>query len=116
MPRTKGSKDYSRDIKLKAVKMFLEDGMTQCAIAEALGISDRRRVKGWLHAYRLEGEQAFSEDNRKRSGRPHKPKDEKAYIAKLEMEVELLKKFHSESLGLIGRGGKAGAVYKTSTP
>jgi transposase len=97
MARTKGSKDYSRELKLKAMKMYLEEGMTRRAIAEALGIRDRRQVKTWLHAYRLEGEQAFSKVRRGGPGRPRKPKDEKAYIAKLEMEIELLKKFHSEA-------------------
>jgi len=97
MPRTKGSKDYSREVKLKAIKMYLEEGMTQSAITALLGIRDPGRVRQWLHAYRQEGEQAFSPANRSRSGRPCKPKDEKSYIAQLEMEVELLKKFHSEA-------------------
>jgi transposase len=97
MPRTKGSKDYCRELKLKAIKMYLEEGMTQPAITALLGIRDPGRVRQWLHSYRLQGEQAFSSANRSRSGRPHKAKDEKAYIAKLEMEVELLKKFHFEA-------------------
>jgi transposase len=71
--------------------------MTQPVITNLLGIRDPGRVKQWLRAYRLEGEQAFSHARRHRSGRPRKPQDEKAYIAKLEMEVELLKKFHSEA-------------------
>jgi transposase len=97
MPRTKGSKDYSREVKLKAIKMYLEEGITQQAITTHLGIRDPGRVRQWLRSYRLAGEQAFSPANRSRSGRPHKPNDEKAHIAKLEMEVELLKKFHSEA-------------------
>jgi transposase-like protein len=97
MPRTKGSKDYRPEIKMQAVKMYLEDGMTQSAITARLGIHDPGRVRQWLRAYRLEGEQAFSPEHRRRSGRRPKPQDEKAYIAKLEMEVELLKKFHSEA-------------------
>ena len=97
MPRKKGSKDYSREVKLKAVQLYVEEGMTQRAITDLLGIHDPGRVKRWLRSYRLEGEQAFSPARRSRSGRRRKPADEKAYIAKLEMEVELLKKFHSEA-------------------
>jgi transposase len=97
MSRTKGSQDYSQTVKLKAVKMYLEEGLTQPVITARLGIRDPGRVQKWLQAYRREGEQAFSPERRHRSGRPRKPRDPSAYIAQLEMEVELLKKAHSEA-------------------
>jgi len=46
----------------------------------------------WLRQYRREGDYAFLKKPRKRL----KKDDPKAYIAQLEMEVDLLKKFHSE--------------------
>ena len=88
-------KHYPPELKLKAMRMFYEEGKTRKEITEILGISSPDRVKRWLQQYRAEGEAAF---NKKRGGpgRPRKEKSTEAYIARLEMENELLKKFHTE--------------------
>jgi transposase-like protein len=44
----KGMKDYPVDVKLEAVRLFLEEGKTQRAIIEALGIRDAGRLDKWL--------------------------------------------------------------------
>jgi transposase len=95
MAGKKGMKQYSRELKLEAMRMFYEEGKTRKEITEALGVRDPGRVKIWLRKYRAEGEAAFDK-KRGGPGRPPKKKDPAAYIARLEMENELLKKYHSE--------------------
>ena len=95
MAGKKGMKHYSLELKLEAMRMFYEEGKTRKEITEALGIRDQHRVMKWLRQYRREGEDAFLK-KRKRLGRPPKKESKEAYIARLEMEVELLKKFHTE--------------------
>jgi transposase-like protein len=75
--------------------MFYDEGKTRKEIIEVLGIRDRDRVMKWLRQYRREGETAFLR-KRRRLGRLPKKENTAAYIACLEMEVELLKKFHTE--------------------
>jgi transposase-like protein len=83
---------YSQETKLRAIKMYFEEGLSQKEITEALGIYDKDRVKKWISAYRKEGQLAFTA----RKGRPSKqPLDKDEYIKRLEMENELLKKFHT---------------------
>lgn len=92
MAGKKGSGRYSPEIKLQAVQMYLEQGRTYAAIAETLGIRRPKRIEAWVHDYRREGELAF----RRPQGRPPKKPDREAYVARLEMENALLKKFHTE--------------------
>jgi transposase len=72
--------------------MYLEGKKSQSVIAQELGLPNKKRVKIWVRQYREEGEEAFL----KLKGRPRKVDDEKAYIARLEMENELLRNFHCE--------------------
>lgn len=90
-------KHYPKEVKLEAIRMFYEEGMTQGAITEALGIRDRYRVKKWVKAYRREGLEAFDKmKNKVNLGRPPKKENTQSYIARLEMENTLLKKYHTE--------------------
>jgi len=92
MPGKKGMKHYPLELKLEAMRLFYEEGKTRKEITEMLGIRDKAWVMIWLRQYRREGDYAFLKKPRKRL----KKDDPKAYIAQLEMEVDLLKKFHSE--------------------
>jgi transposase len=93
MAGKKGSKPYPFEVKLKAVHLFLDEGKSQAEIVEALSLSGKHLVKEWVHFYRLEGEKGLS----KRGGRPKENlASDKARIERLEMENELLKKFHTE--------------------
>lgn len=83
---------YEAAVKEEAVRLFLEEGLTYQAIAERLGIRKAKRIKAWVRDYRKEGELGLH----KVKGRPHKQEDQAAYIARLEMENALLKKFHEE--------------------
>jgi transposase-like protein len=89
-------KHYAKEMKLEVVKLF-QGGKTHREITEALEIRDAQRTKKWIRAYREKGEEAFEEVARKGvRGRRPKKENSKAYIARLEMEVALLKKFHTE--------------------
>ena len=59
MAGKKGIKHYPRELKLEAIRLFFEAGMTKREIVEALGVNDKRRVQKWLQKYRAEGEAAF---------------------------------------------------------
>ena len=86
---------YPLETKLEAVRLFYEEGQIQAQITAQLGIFDASRVKKWLHQYRQGGVAAFT---KKRSGPGRRPRKENkdAYIARLEMENDILKKFHAE--------------------
>jgi transposase-like protein len=93
MSGKKGMKHYSREIKLEAVRMYLEEGLTRREIALKLGLRKPKRVSVWARQYRAEGEAAFS----KPKGRPRKrPESLEEEVKRLRMENDLLKKFHAE--------------------
>lgn len=95
MSGKKGMKQYKAEVKLEAVRMYLEEGKTQAEIAKLLGLSSAKRVKAWVSQYRHE-ENAF----RKPVGRPRKqteqPEGMEEELKRLRMENELLKKYHAE--------------------
>jgi len=89
-------KHYPKEVKLEAVQLF-QAGKTHGEITEALGIRDPQRTKKWVRAYREKGIEAFEKIVRSGTrGRRPKKEDTQAYISRLEMEVVLLKKFHTE--------------------
>jgi transposase-like protein len=92
MAGKKGMATYSRELKERAVHLFLNEGWTYHAITVALGIRDPGRVKYWVRAYRREGFAAFT----KPKGRRRKAESPQEELARLRMENDLLKKFHSE--------------------
>ena len=55
MSGKKGMKHYSLEVKLEAVRMFFEEGMTRAEITKALGLRSSGRVKVWTRQYRCEG-------------------------------------------------------------
>lgn len=118
MSGKKGMKHYSREVKLAAVRLYMEEGKSQAEIIEELGINDTRRVKRWLHQYRQEGEAAFEKKKHKDlRGRRPKRENTEAYIARLEMENDLLKKFHAElrKLELVKRNIGSSTTKKKNT-
>ncbi len=97
MSGKKGMKHYPLAMKLEAVRRYQEEGKSYKEITEDLHIADPERVRKWVKEYRRKGETAFGRGSQfKKKGRPPKPKDKDAYIAQLEMENDLLKKFHAE--------------------
>ena len=93
MSGKKGMKHYSKEVKLEAVRMFYEEGMTRAEITTALGLRSNERVKAWVSQYRREGIEAFH----KPIGRPRKQEEsQQAELERLRMENALLKKYHTE--------------------
>ena len=92
MARKKGSRNYSLDLKLEAIKLT-EAGLTHAEVTERLGIRDPNRVKNWRWQYKREGILGLKKPHR---GRPPKRENREVYIRRLEMENSLLKKFHAE--------------------
>lgn len=95
MSRRKGSKDYPKWMKREALRLYLEERWPAGEIRQKFSILDPNRISAWARQYQKEGEAMFA-DKRSRSGRKPKKQTTAAYIARLEMEVDLLKKFHAE--------------------
>jgi transposase len=97
MSGKKGMKQYPVATKLEAVRLHEKEGRSFKEIVKLLGIQDAGRVKKWMSDYRQKGEAAFQrEPGQPKRGRPPKRKNTEAYIARLEMEIDLLKKYHAE--------------------
>lgn len=95
MARKKGRKDYPLEMRREAVRLFYEEGLTRDEITKQLGLRDPNRVKNWMRQYRRKGAEFFV-SQRHRSGRKPQKENTAAYISRLEMENDLLKKFHTE--------------------
>jgi transposase-like protein len=92
MSGTKGMNHYSLEVKLQAMQLHEEGGLSFAQIAVQLGIRKAARIEAWYRAYREEGELAFH----KPIGRPRKDESQEITMARLQMENALLKKFHTE--------------------
>ncbi len=92
MSGRKGMQTYPVEVKLEAVRLFLEEGKTRAEITTLLGLRSESRVQIWVWQYRREGELAFTRP----MGRPRKVQNGITYIQQLEMENALLKKYHTE--------------------
>ncbi|HPS42015.1 MAG TPA: helix-turn-helix domain-containing protein [Anaerolineaceae bacterium] len=93
MSGKKGMIHFHKETKLLAVQMCLEQGKTHAETAQELGLPRGELVEQWVRRFRREGEAGFD----KPIGRPRKTAFTQAtYIARLEMENALLKKFHTE--------------------
>ena len=66
MPGKKGMKQYPKDLKRKAIKLYLENGWSAKEINEKLEIRDPNRIYNWVIAYRKEGEKIFEDKPRGR--------------------------------------------------
>ncbi len=95
MAGKKGMMHYPVEVKLEAVRMFLEEGKTRAEITRELGLRSEGRVQEWVSQYRHEAD-AF----RKPIGRPRKQpggaESEQEELKRLRMENGLLKKLQAE--------------------
>lgn len=66
-------KKYSEELKLQAVSLYLEKGISAQEIANTLDIRDRKRVLFWVKQFETNGNDAFSQKTKKpKVGRPKK--------------------------------------------
>ena len=96
MSGREGMKHYEREVKEKAVKMYLEEHKSYGVIAKELEIRKAARIEAWVRMYRKEGSASFIKPN----GRPRKTESDQRELERLRMENALLKKFQAELLKL----------------
>lgn len=99
----KKNNKYDKQLKLKAVRMYLNEGLSYLKVAEILHIKNKTQVQRWVSLYNDKGETAFDEETRGkcnhiRKGRPKtKFKSIEEELNYLRMENEFLKKLSALS-------------------
>jgi transposase len=93
MAGKKEMKHYPNWMKKQALELYIQEGWSSAEIIEHFGIRDPNRICNWMSQFRKEGEAMFED---KPKGRRPKKENTAAYIARLEMELDLLKKYHTE--------------------
>ena len=89
---------YSRELKLEAVRMFLDEGVSKPRIMEELGIKSKTALERWIREYRAGGAAALEPRPRGRRPKPGKPayatreEELEARVRELELENEVLKR------------------------
>lgn len=78
---------YSKELKLKAVKLYLSSNISAENIAKTLGIKSDTQIHGWIKKYNQLGEKAF--DKKSKVKKTISVKEKK--IVSLKKENELLK-------------------------
>ncbi|MHA2853820.1 transposase [Paenibacillus lautus] len=81
-------KQYSKEVKLEAIRLHVEEKWTYRQINEHLGIQDKDRMKRWMRKYREQGEFGLLDQR----GRRKEYIDQDRYVQKLKRENEMLKK------------------------
>ena len=67
-------REYSSELKLDAVRSFLEEGMTRREVVEVYDIASISTLKKWVIAYKREGAAALATKSRGRHSKPPVPK------------------------------------------
>jgi transposase len=81
-------KHYTEELKMKAIRLHVEEGWTYRKITEHLEIHDKQRLKKWMRKYKQLGEFGLLDQR----GRRHEYIDQNRYVQKLKRENEMLKK------------------------
>lgn len=80
--------NYSHEIKMEAIRLYMEEGWSNRKIMEHLGIPDRGRVTTWTKKFKQLGEFGLLDQR----GRRDQYMDQNRYVQKLERENSMLKK------------------------
>jgi len=81
---------YSKELKLKACDMYLNQGFSCTCIMKELNIRDEKRIRKWAKIYSERGKTAFDEETRGRFKGIGKGR-QKTNFNSLEKEVEFLR-------------------------
>jgi transposase-like protein len=96
MKEKRGRREYSLEIKKQAVKMCIEEGRTKKEVMDKYHIKNDTQIETWCRKYKELGEIGLlskkQQDEFNVIGEPLWKK-----IQRLEMENELLKKYHTET-------------------
>lgn len=96
MPRKNNA--YSKDFKMKAIDMYVNQHFSAKNIADELRIRSKTQVQRWVKLYHEKGEAAFDEERRGKSKGPGKGRPKTNFASQeeelqyLRMENEFLKK------------------------
>lgn len=89
---------YSQDLKLEAVRLFLDEGITKPQVMERLGIKSKTALERWIRDYRAGGADALAPKPKGRRPKPARPayasreEELEARVRELELENEILKR------------------------
>lgn len=81
---------YSKEMKLRAVSMYLNEHIGSRVVARELGITNKTQVQHWAKLYQEKGECAFDEETRGKSEHPRKGRP-KTKFASMEEELQYLR-------------------------
>lgn len=87
-------KHYSAETKLAAVQMFLE-GATKSEVMQQFAIQSRGVLNKWLAIYREHGAEGLEPKTKGRPKQTVSDETDAQRIGRLEMEVEVLKKYNA---------------------
>ena len=94
---------YTKEFKLKAIRMYLDENLSYSQIASKLNIKSKTQVINWVKQFEINGEAYFDFETRGRAtgGRKNRPKTNfnslEEEVEYLRMEVEFLKKLQALS-------------------
>ena len=93
MAGQKGMRRYPVEIRVKAIKMFFEEGYRKKDILDALSIKNDTQLEGWFRQFRAEGYEGLK--CKQKGTRSRRADDVTAVerIEELEMKVDLLEAF-----------------------
>ncbi|MDK2587411.1 transposase [Romboutsia sedimentorum] len=100
---SKKHKKYSKELKLKAVNLYIKEGYSSYQIAEMLEIRSKTQVQNWVNNYKAKGETVFDEETRGRFKNINLENDNRIFksvedeLKYLRMENEFLKKLSALS-------------------
>lgn len=100
---TKKYNKYSKELKLKAVDMYINEGMSAVSVARALDIKSKTQVQRWVDLYNSNGKSAFDKETRGKATGPRKGRSKTKFnsveeeLNYLRMENEFLKKLYTLS-------------------
>ncbi|HGM1531859.1 TPA: transposase, partial [Clostridioides difficile] len=95
---SKKHKKYSKELKLKAVNLYIKEGYSSYKIAEMLNIRSKTQVQNWVKDYKNKGKTAFNDETRVRFKNISLENDNRKFksveeeLKYLRMENEFLKK------------------------
>ena len=88
MPRK--NKTYNKELKMKAIDMYVNQHIGAPTIAKELGLSSKKRIYAWVELFQESGEAAFDEEKRGKAQGSHKGRP-KTKFSSLEEELQFLR-------------------------
>ena len=92
---------YPQELKLEAVRLFLDEGLSKPQVMERLGIKSKTALERWVRDYRQGGAEALAPKPKGRRPKPEMPvyatreEELEARIRELELENAILKRINA---------------------